>query len=178
MQLSAPLRDSYRTGLRTSAMRHCAVYPKLFAPITASHYQIPTRVAARWKGLGREVIRTARAVLSELQLSREHWSNIIPVIKSALNNTCSRHRNNYASLTALTRLRFTPPIQKFIRSGVGSSVSISNIVQQRYTAVDDLQRAVLDMHPVIANTLETHWKRFRDAIERGQLANFLSKTSS
>eukprot|EP00171_Calliarthron_tuberculosum_P003723 IDg3723t1 len=50
--------------------------------------------------LGRELLRVARALLSELQMRSDAWPDILPIIQSALNNTPSKHRANTSPITA------------------------------------------------------------------------------
>ena len=48
--------------------------------------------------LGKEILRSARSLLSELKLPNDTWPDIIPVIQSSLNNSPSSHRLNISPL--------------------------------------------------------------------------------
>lgn len=52
--------------------------------------------------LGKELFRTLRAVLSELQMRSNEWPDLLPIIQSALNKSPSPQRNNIALITAFS----------------------------------------------------------------------------
>lgn len=122
--------------------------------------------------LGREVLRTARALLSELQLRPDQWPDLIPVFQSVLNQSPSPQRNNVAPITAFTGLPPTPPIATFMSSDTARPVTIAEVIQRRALDVHALQERMQALRPVVESSLQANRARARTAAERGELANF------
>lgn len=124
------------------------------------------------KRLAREVLRVARAVLSELQLPHDAWPDLVLLFQSTLNNTPSRHRSNTAPIKAFTGLQTAPPISKFIFSDTGNSITVPELVRTRALEINHLQDVMEQLHPVIDNSLTKNCGRSREAAGKGQMANF------
>lgn len=125
--------------------------------------------------LGREIIRTTRAMLLGLQLTHEHSTNLLSIVQSALTNTRSRHRGNHAPTTSFTGLPPSAPIQIFIRPDSGTRTIAKDIPIKRCLDIEQVQQQFNDLHPVISNVLAANRKRSRDAAEREHLANFTER---
>ena len=52
--------------------------------------------------MGKEMLRVARSVLSDLQLRQDDWPQLIPLIPSTINNAPSPQRKGVATITAFT----------------------------------------------------------------------------
>lgn len=122
--------------------------------------------------LGKEILRVARALISELQLNNKSWPDIIPLIQSAINHAPSATSNNTCPITAFTGMPAYPPIKSFIRSDMAKQVNVSDVIYNRAMQVTQLQKFMDDLNPVIQTSLSDNRKRIRDHMSRGNLPNF------
>ena len=79
---------------------------------TRHHFTLPY---APWSNgaierLGKELLRSCRAILSELQLPLNTWPDILPIIQSALNHSPSPQRKDLSPIEIFTGLKPSPPI--------------------------------------------------------------------
>lgn len=74
--------------------------------------------------LGKELVRTFRAMLSELQMRVEEWPDLLPVVQSALNNSPSPQRANVEPIKAFLGMKPTPPFATFLRTKTNSVLDI------------------------------------------------------
>lgn len=122
--------------------------------------------------LGKEVLRVFRSVCSELQLRPEEWTDLLPLIQSALNNAPSPQRGNVSPLTAFTGSDPTPPISTFIRSSTSTPVSITDVQRERSLNIAALLSKMADLHPIVQDSVQSGRERARKAMSRGSLPNF------
>ncbi|CDF38803.1 unnamed protein product [Chondrus crispus] len=122
--------------------------------------------------LGKELVRTCRATLSELQMRPEEWPDILPIIQSTLNNTPSRHRGNVAPITAFLGADPTPPIHTFLRSSTVTSMTVSEVQADHILNVDKLKSLIADLHLIVSESLKKNRQKAREAASRGELPKF------
>lgn len=122
--------------------------------------------------LGKEVVRTFRALASELQVDFQEWPDLLPVIQSALNNAPSPSRNNVPQVTAFLGKEATPPISTFLRTATVSSITVTAIQQKPCINIAELKLKCTELHPVVQDALERNREHSRTRASRGQLANF------
>lgn len=79
------------------------------------------------KRLGKEVLLVARSLLSELQLGKTEWIDLVPLFQSATNNSPSPQRKNVAPISAFTGRPPTTPLSTFLVSQTAQLVTISEI---------------------------------------------------
>lgn len=67
--------------------------------------------------LGKELLRVARAILSELQLRPNEWLQLFPLFQSASNSSASPQRKAVAPITVFTGLHPYPQFRPFFGRG-------------------------------------------------------------
>lgn len=122
--------------------------------------------------LGKELLRTFRAVVSELQMRVDEWADLLPVIQSALNNAPSPQRNNVSPITAFNGMEPSAPVNTFLRIETAKTMTIDEIVRERAIHVDELTKRMSDLHPVVHDALQENRARIRNATSKGTLPNF------
>ena len=122
--------------------------------------------------LGKELLRTLRALLSELQMRPTEWTNLIPIVQSVLNHAPSPQRGNVAPITAFTGLEPTPPVKTFIRTATSTPLTITDIQLEKSVNIHELQKRVEELHPIVQTNLDNNRKVKREAQSKGKLANF------
>lgn len=81
--------------------------------------------------LGRELVRTFRAVLSELKSKNNEWPDLLPVIQSILNNSQSPQSGNIAPISAFLGRDPTPPISTFLRSNTSTTMTLKSASMEK-----------------------------------------------
>lgn len=122
--------------------------------------------------LGKELLRVARAVLSELQQRPDAWPQLVPLFQSALNNAPSPQRNNVAPITAFTGRPSSTPISTFLRVDDSVPQTLSDTQREKCLNMQALVKEMDDLHPVVEESLTKQRERMRNARHRGELANF------
>lgn len=122
--------------------------------------------------LGKELLRIARALLSETQRPKNEWPQLLPIFQSVINNSPSPVRNNIAPITAFTGAPTSRPIDTFIRTTDSSVVTITDLLRERTVNVDNLISHMDQLHPVIQLQLQQQRAQSRSVRSRGELANF------
>lgn len=123
--------------------------------------------------LGREVLRMFRSIMSELELPVNEWTDIVPVVQSALNNAPSPQRGGLCPITIFTGLEPSPPVSTFKRSATDTIISVDEAVNERLQNMSTVQDLLSELHPIVANTLEKNRQRARTAASKGTLPNFV-----
>lgn len=119
--------------------------------------------------LGKELLRVARSLLSELQARPNEWPQIVPVITSALNNGPFQKRNNVASITAFTGAQLSTPMKTFIRSVDSVPTTITEAQYERSVNIADLVRCMDELRLTVASSVQSERKRVRKSRSRGDL---------
>lgn len=127
---------------------------------------------------GKELLRMARAVLSELQMRHDDWPQLIPLFQAALNNAPSPSRNNVAPMTAFTGRPPSPPIATFIRSTNGIPVTLTKAQQESAMNTATLVQRMEELHPLTQAHVKQERARSRNAREKGELAKFTEVNTS
>lgn len=122
--------------------------------------------------LGKELVRTCRAILSELQMRPEEWPDILPIIQSTLNNTPSRHRQKIAPITAFIGADPTPPIRTFLRTSTVTPVTVTEAQAECLLNVDRLKSCISELHPIVSECAARNRQKSREAASRGELPKF------
>lgn len=122
--------------------------------------------------LGKELLRVLRSVCSEMQLRPEEWTDLLPLVQSALNNAPSPQRGNIPPLTAFTGLNPTPPISTFIRTSTCATVALSELQRERALNISILQSKMADLHPIVQGSVQSGREKTRKTMSRGVLPKF------
>lgn len=122
--------------------------------------------------LGKELLRVARSLLSELQQQPSEWPQLVPLFQSAINNSPSPQRDNVAPITAFTGRPPSPPISTFLQSADSAPVTISAAQRERSFNLDLVVREMDELHPLVEKSLTQQRNRMRVARQKGDLANF------
>lgn len=122
--------------------------------------------------LGKELLRTFRAVTSELKMRPEEWVDLLPMIQSVLNNAPSPQRANVPPVKAFMGMDPTSPISTFLRTATSKPVTLTKVQEERLLNMSDLQQSVENLHPLVQETLASARDRGRKASARGKLPNF------
>lgn len=121
--------------------------------------------------LGREILRVARAIFSEMLLPHDQWPDFIPLFQSVLNQSSFLQRNNIASLTAFTGLSPTRPISTFMSSQTSRSMSVNEITMERCVEIKKLQKTMAMLHSIMKHILTANRARARANAAQGVPAN-------
>lgn len=73
--------------------------------------------------LGKELLRNFRALVSELGIWFGEWTDLLPLVQSALNNEPSPERKKITPIRAFTGMEPSTPISTFSRSETMESVT-------------------------------------------------------
>ena len=122
--------------------------------------------------LGRELLRVVRSVLSELQMDKKEWPDLIPIVQSVLNNSPSPQRGNVCPITAFMGREPTPPIRTFLRNATVKTVTLSEAQAESALNVKELLLLCDELHPRVQSSLESHRRQARESASRGTLPNF------
>lgn len=122
--------------------------------------------------LGREVLRLFRTIMSELQLPFNEWTDLVPVVQHALNNSPSSQRRGLCPITIFTGLDPAPPIATFKRTATGAIVMLKDAVEERLKNLNSVKDRFDELHPMVEICLEKNRTRAREAASRGVLPNF------
>lgn len=116
----------------------------------------------------RELIRTTRALLSEFQLPRSAWPDVLPLVQFALNNTKLPRLSNQCPLTVFTGLPQSSPLDAIkTRRGKKLTVrSLENIYSRQRQVVNSLHLSLENMHKQIELTSSKKRKSAIDAHNR------------
>lgn len=122
--------------------------------------------------LGKELLRIFRSVISELGMNFEEWTDLVPLVQSALNQAPAPQRGNVSPITAFTGLDPTPPVSTFLRSSTVSPITVTALQQERALNISNLLTAVAELHPTVQDTVQENRKRKRESMSKGRLPNF------
>ena len=107
----------------------------------------------------REVLRAARALLSEFRMRRKQWPSVVKIIQSVLNNSPSKHRGNIAPLTGFTGRKPDRPLASILKDHTSTVHSMEFIRAQQLINTELLGKAIDRIH-----------KRVKDNAEKGRHA--------
>lgn len=122
--------------------------------------------------LGKGILWACRALMSDVQLRVDSWSDVLPMIQSIINHSPSPHQNNHTPVTAFTGLTPPPPVSTFIRSDTGIIVTIEDVHAERAVITANLIAHVADLNPIIHDAVTENRKRAREHSSKGLLPNF------
>ncbi len=112
----------------------------------------------------RELIRTTRALLSEFQLPRSAWTQVLPIVQSVLNNTILTRLANRCPLTAFTGLPQDNPLNS-VKCQLGKKLvfrTVDSIQSAQREYIEALQNSLEGIHKDIAQMTN---KKRKSAIE-------------
>ena len=112
----------------------------------------------------RELIRTARALLSEYQLPHSAWPQVLPVVQSVLNNSVLARLGKRCPLTAFTGLPQDTPLTS-IKSKLGKQISIRSIAEIRSIQNEHVERLQAALENVHKEVLSESNKKRKSAVE-------------
>lgn len=121
--------------------------------------------------LGKEVIRTFRALVSEFQMDFSEWPDLLP-IQSALNNAPSPQRGNTPPITAFLGLEPTPPIATFIRTAKTQPMTVKAALLEKFVNIEALKTKIANQHSLVQSNLRRNHEASRSKDSKGQLPNF------
>ncbi len=110
----------------------------------------------------KEVIRAARALLSEFRLKSSEWTAVIRIIQSVLNYFVRKSLNNHAPITAFTGLPAENPLRTLLPPNSAESKTLEFIKAQNIIKIDNLIHRFDDMH---RDVVETRTRRREPAIK-------------
>lgn len=122
--------------------------------------------------LGKELVRTSRALVSELQMDFKEWPDLLPILQSALNNSPSPIRGSIAPITAFSGMESTPTILTFLRTSTVTSIKMKAAHRERVLNNAYLKARCAELHPIVNNALQQNRHSSRTRASRGELANF------
>lgn len=122
--------------------------------------------------LGREVLRHFRTIMSELELPFPEWTDIVPIVQHALNNSPSPQRKGLCPITIFTGLELSPPIATIKRTVTVKIVMFNEAAEEVSRNLSKVRDRMADLHPMVETALENNRARAREIASRGRLSNF------
>jgi len=122
--------------------------------------------------LGKEILRTFRTAVSELQVPFSTWPDLVPLVQSALNNSLSPQRGNLAPITIFMGKEPSPPISTFWRRDTGTTVTIKAATRKRALNFGKVRDLVDNYRTAVGADLTRNRTRKRGTASRGTLPNF------
>lgn len=100
---------------------------------TPHHFTLPylTWSHAAVEQLGKELFRVSRDTLSELHLAHTSWTDILSILKSALNMDPSPQRGKIEPIKEFTGLDPSQPLLTFLHSDTSETVKMSQTQKER-----------------------------------------------
>lgn len=96
--------------------------------------------------IGRELLRVARALLSDRVLIPDTCPDTFPIFQSALNNSRSCHPASNAPISAFTGMGPPLPIKTFM-SNMSGPVVVSDLIHERTLNVAGIHMSLATLHP-------------------------------
>lgn len=124
------------------------------------------------KRLGKELPRTVRAVVSELQMQLTEWPDLLPLLQNALSNALSAARGNASPVMAFMNMEPTQLVSSFLGAATMKSVSVSKVQLERKLKMAALQERCAALHPAVQNTPQVTRNRSTEAVAKGNFPNF------
>jgi hypothetical protein len=104
----------------------------------------------------REVLRAARALLSEFRLPPDQWPDVARIIQSSLNNSPSPQRGNIAPITAFTGRNPDSPLLSLLSVLTGQSLSLDAARALQLLKIQELRAAVDEIHKTARESADSN----------------------
>lgn len=124
--------------------------------------------------LGKELVEDFCSITSELQMTYEEWSDLLPQVQSAHNNAPAPQHANIAPITEFKGMDLSPPISTYLRSSTTTVMLITDVQRKRMVQNPSLQSKIADLHPVVQNALQLDHHRISKATSWSVLPNFVT----
>eukprot|EP00172_Hildenbrandia_rubra_P002599 Plantae.Rhodophyta-Hildenbrandia_rubra.ctg3560.p1 GENE.Plantae.Rhodophyta-Hildenbrandia_rubra.ctg3560~~Plantae.Rhodophyta-Hildenbrandia_rubra.ctg3560.p1 ORF type:complete len:305 (+),score=28.60 Plantae.Rhodophyta-Hildenbrandia_rubra.ctg3560:801-1715(+) len=111
----------------------------------------------------KEALRACRALLSEFRMTKNEWPLVIQLIQSILNHTIRPTLGDRAPITAFTGLPADNPLCSIMPPTAEEMQSIDFLKAKRITKVENLIKALDEMHKDIS---KRRTKKRKDAVRR------------
>jgi hypothetical protein len=98
----------------------------------------------------KQVIRSFRAVLSELKMYADEWPEVVSMVKSVLNNSLSTRLNKRTPMQVFIGHAETTPLALMLRDNVPVSAPLDFIKTQKLMEVEKLSKAMTEIHAQVA----------------------------
>jgi hypothetical protein len=98
----------------------------------------------------KQVIRAFRAVLSELKMYAYEWPEVVNMVQSVLNNSCSTRMNKRSPIQVFTGHAETTPLALMLKDNVPISAPLDFIKAQKLMEVEKLSKAMTEIHAQVA----------------------------
>lgn len=139
------------------------------------HFTLPYSIWSNGaiERLGKEILRPPRAMVSELQMRKDSWPALTPMIQSVINNSPSKQRSDIAPINGLTGIQPLPQISTFICSSDGKSMNITDALRERSINIGKNLKWMDKLHTVVQMSLQKHSHQKREQRSKGQPANLM-----
>lgn len=154
---------------RNETLRH------LTKGLNAKHHFITARCPWSNGGIercGRELLRTARAVISGPELRTDSRFDINLILQSAINQYSSHQRKTISLLAAFGGLNPKQPASTFIRGNTALVLTVSEVQLERVAHIDHLVTAMDNIHPMVKTALADNQERYGTFMSNGLIPNF------
>jgi Chromo (CHRromatin Organisation MOdifier) domain len=94
----------------------------------------------------KQVIRTFRAVLSELKIFADEWLEVAKMVQSVLNNSLSTRLNKRTPMQVFTVHAETTPLALMLKDSVPVNANLDFIKAQNLMKVENLSKAMTEIH--------------------------------
>ena len=100
----------------------------------------------------REVLRAARALLSELRMDEKQWPSILPIIQSILNNSKRPSLGDRAPITVFTGQPSDNPLRTLLPSTFAKPCTLDEIQAQKIINVEKMEKVLEKMHREVSSS--------------------------
>ena len=111
----------------------------------------------------KEVLRAARALLSEFRLKPSEWPSVIRLIQSILNHSVRPSLNNRAPITAFAGLPADNPLRTLLPPPPASPASLDFVKAQRIVHIESLIKSLDELH---RNVAEKRTRKRQQEVDR------------
>ncbi|KAH9140433.1 hypothetical protein AeRB84_015334, partial [Aphanomyces euteiches] len=104
--------------------------------------------------VNRLIVRTLKALCSEMRLKATEWPSLLPLVQSALNQQPADRLGGEAPVKAFTGLGATPPLTGIVRADEADPKTIDWVKSEMAKYMADLAIALEEMHKEVKATAD------------------------
>lgn len=138
------------------------------------HFTLPYTLWSndRTKRLGKQLLRTAREIILDLQLRLESWPDLTPIVQGTTNTPPSKQRSSIAPIPEFTGLAPSTPISIILRFDTAKVVSLTNAQREKIISTSSRVDKMEKPQPIVQFILESYREQARGRKSKEHLTNF------
>ncbi len=122
----------------------------------------------------KEVLRAARALLSEFRMKEKEWPAVVRIIQSVLNHSKRPSLGNRAPVTVFTGLPADNPLRTILPPDTATAKTIDQIKLLRNMHIESTMKALKSMHRDVA---ATPTRKRKEAVDRHNRKTHVKKVN-